>query len=309
MNFQDHFWRYSVLGVLLTILPILVILQIVRIQVSPDQLDKILDGNPSTNARLIIPARGQIYDRDGNLLAGNQMLYEVGIELQQVEDPEAVAQMLSIALDRPYGDILAAAALKDNPRAVYAVVASNISQEKQKEIQALIDLSEKSASTPNLDCVVFQPQLARIYPEKSLASNIVGFVSREGSTGQGYFGLEERYQDLLAGKPRTILEPLDPNQAGNLPKVPNGASLITTIDLQIQKAMEKLVDDAVAETGSESGHIIIIDPKTGEILAMATSTRMDLNEFWRYGETYPKGVPFNPLVSEAYTSLVRSSRC
>jgi cell division protein FtsI/penicillin-binding protein 2 len=302
MTTQDHFWRYSILGILLCTLPILVVLQIIRIQVSPDQMKKILKESETWagNLRTIVPARGQIYDRDGNLLAGNQMLYEVGIELQLVEDPETVAQILSTVLEKPYGEVLAAAQMEAAPTAVYAVIANNVTQEKQREIEALIELAAESENVPDLDCIVLQPQLSRIYPEKALASNIIGFVSREGRSGRGYFGLEERYQDLLAGKVRTVLEPLDPNRVENRPRVPNGASLITTIDLQIQKAMEELIDQAVNETGSSAGTIVVIDPRTGEILAMAISTRMDLNEFWRYSDTYPKDTPFNPIVSESY---------
>jgi cell division protein FtsI/penicillin-binding protein 2 len=85
-----------------------------------------------------------------------------------------------------------------------------------------------------------------------------------------------------------------------IPDVPDGASLVLTIDREIQRSMEELVDAAVAESGSTSGTIVVMRPETGEVLAMATMPRMDLNEFWRYGEVYPKDTPFNRVVSQAY---------
>jgi cell division protein FtsI/penicillin-binding protein 2 len=64
--------------------------------------------------------------------------------------------------------------------------------------------------------------------------------------------------------------------------------------------MEKIVEDAIEESGSESATILVMDPKTGDILAAATSPRLDLNEFWRYGEVYEDSTPFNRVVSETY---------
>jgi cell division protein FtsI/penicillin-binding protein 2 len=64
--------------------------------------------------------------------------------------------------------------------------------------------------------------------------------------------------------------------------------------------MEALIDRAVAENGAESGTIVVIQPKTGDVLAMATMPRMDLNEFWRLGEIFTNETPYNRAVSQAY---------
>jgi len=94
--------------------------------------------------------------------------------------------------------------------------------------------------------------------------------------------------------------PRDPNRVSELPAVPDGASLILTIDRSIQRRMEEVIDAALVETGSASGTLVVIDPKTGEILAMATTPRLDLNEFWQYSDVFTKDTPFNRAVSQAY---------
>jgi len=145
--------------------------------------------------------------------------------------------------------------------------------------------------------MVFKPHLGRIYPEKTLASNILGFVSREGV---GYFGVEQQFDSLLSGAPETVLVPMDPNRVEEFPDVPDGASLVLTIDRAIQRSMEEVVDDALSSSGAESGTIVVMDPETGEVLAMAVTPRLDLNEFWRYAELFPGETPFNRAVSQAY---------
>ena len=154
---------------------------------------------------------------------------------------------------------------------------------------------EKGA--PSLDGLTYSAHLARTYPEKSLGSNILGFVSREG---QGYFGVEEKYNDLLAGKPRMVRVPLDPIQVNDNPEVPDGASLVLTIDRTIQRTMEDVLAEGLENSGAKSGAIVVIDPKSGEILAMATSTVIDLNEYWQYLQVFNKDTPFNRGVSNAY---------
>ncbi len=79
-----------------------------------------------------------------------------------------------------------------------------------------------------------------------------------------------------------------------MPKVPDGASLVLTIDVEIQRAMEEIIDRAVAGTGSDSGTLVVVDPRTGEVLALATTPRMDLNEFWKYSRDIPERYALRP---------------
>lgn len=302
---QERNWRYSFVGVMLAALPFLIFLQVVRIQIDPKLLENVhAKIEISQHAqRTIIPARGQLYDRRGNLLAGNQTVYEVGVELKFVENPQTIAQTVSAILGVDYQDALARASLKPSDTAVYSVLVDNVPQEEIDKLAVVIEqMSALYAKTsgenvPSLNGLVYYPHLGRIYPERSLASNILGFVSRER---KGYFGIEERFDGLLSGTTKTILVPLDPNRAEELPKVPNGASLVLTIDVEIQRAMEEIIDRGVAGSGSDSGTLVVVDPRTGEVLALATTPRMDLNEFWKYSQVFPKDTPFDRAVSQAY---------
>ncbi|HSO27585.1 MAG TPA: penicillin-binding protein 2, partial [Anaerolineales bacterium] len=161
--------------------------------------------------------------------------------------------------------------------------------------EAYADSREKNP--PSLRGLTFVPHLVRTYPERDLASNILGFVSQEG---KGYFGVESQYNELLAGKTRTVWIPSDPNRVTELPEVPDGAGLVLTIDREVQHAMEGVLDRALITSGAESGTIVVLNPKTGEVLAMATTPRLNLNEYYRYGEIFTKDTPFNRAVSQAY---------
>ncbi len=85
-----------------------------------------------------------------------------------------------------------------------------------------------------------------------------------------------------------------------MPNIPPGASLVLTIDRNIQAETELILDRALDETGAEGGSILIIDPKTGEILANASTPRMDLNEYWQYGEIFKEDIAFDRGVSGSY---------
>jgi cell division protein FtsI/penicillin-binding protein 2 len=126
---------------------------------------------------------------------------------------------------------------------------------------------------------------------------VLGFVNREG---RGYFGVEEKYNDLLAGNPVQVWVPEDPNRANEIPRVPNGTTLILTINRDLQAAAEESLDQALTDYGANTGAVIIMDPRTGDILAMAGYPRIDLNQFWDYGSVYTPPTQFNAAISTQY---------
>jgi cell division protein FtsI/penicillin-binding protein 2 len=299
-------WRYPFVGALLAVLPLLIMVQMVRIQVDPEQVERLMAQSRywSWERRVIEPARGQIYDRWGNLLAGNKSVYEIGVELQFVVNPKTIAEVVSDLLDVSYTEILGAASIPyEQDKAVYAVLADNVSQDEIDKLQRQIDrigvagATDKGEAPESLRGLTYQPHLARTYPENSLASNILGFM---GGEGYGLFGVEAYFDKLLAGKPKVVAVPLDPIQVGDLPEVPDGASLVLTIDRAIQRSMEAVIDGAVEESGAQSGTLVVLDPRTGEIMALATTNRLNLNEYWRLDEIFNDETPFNRGVSQPY---------
>ncbi|HUV25948.1 MAG TPA: hypothetical protein VMW34_01160, partial [Anaerolineales bacterium] len=103
-------WRFTTLGILLTALAVFIIIQMLRIQLSP-QAGALRDKGElySGTWRTITPARGQIYDRWGHLLAANNSVYEVGVILQEVENPSTIALALNAVIDSDYDEVFAAA--------------------------------------------------------------------------------------------------------------------------------------------------------------------------------------------------------
>jgi cell division protein FtsI/penicillin-binding protein 2 len=300
----EHHWRYMTLGILISAFGLFVVIQMIRIQVSP-QAGVLRDraaGWSGTWTELV-PARGQIYDRTGHLLAGNVTVYEAGVDMATVENPSTIALALNAVVGVEYDTAFAAASKAPSENAVYATLARFVTEEQKERLEQLAEEMEtaysnsKADERPSLAGLQFEPHLQRRYPEKDLGSNILGFVNWEG---EGFFGVEERFDDELAGHPEQVWVSFDPNRVEEIPEVPNGTSLILTIDREIQSAVEEIVADAMAESGSESATIVVINPTNGDIIAMATDPRMDLNEFWEYGEVFEGDTPFNRAISETY---------
>ncbi len=302
--------RYSLLGLVFSLVGVLIVFQMGRIQASTTAEDlrkqaQLYEGQTET----IYPERGSIYDRWGHLLAGNETVYEVGADLQSVTNPETIAATLNSVVGADYSKVLAAASLPYvEGKSQYAMLVDFVTKEQIDQIAALQKQYENQPSSgskgqkpPSLSGLTWTPHLKRSYPEGSLASNVIGFYPYlDRNTGHGYFGVEEKYNDLLAGTPQQVWVPFDPNLVQATPDVPPGASLILTIDREIQASVEQILDKAVKDTGSVSGTIIVSNPKTGEILAMATTPRMDLNQYWNYSEVFPDPTPFDRAVSETY---------
>ncbi|MDX9992262.1 MAG: penicillin-binding protein 2 [Anaerolineales bacterium] len=297
---QQNNSRAKFLAVIFAIFGFVAIAQMLRIQYSPQAAALREQGDVYAGEyRTLYPERGQIYDRSGYLLAGNSTVYEVGVSLQDMRNPHSIALAMSAVLGLSYDEIFQ---YISNPPdgAVYLVLKDYVSSERAQELQATkkrLDEQYQTKGDATLAGLNFSAHLQRSYPEYELGSNVIGFVTREG---RGYFGVEEKYDDLLAGVPVTVWVPQDPNRAIELPKAPKGTDLVLTIDREIQAAVEQILVEAVRETQSKSGTVIVMNPKNGEILAMVSTPQMDLNEFWTYTDTYQYASDFNRAVSTQY---------
>ena len=295
---QQYAWRSLLLNGFLALIGSLVVLQMVRILISPEaEAFRKQKELYSGDYRTFYPERGEIYDRNGHLLAGNQIVYEVGVDLNTVRDPHSVAMAVSVNLGKDYDEVYAN--ILNPPSGLSYLVLDNYASPEAvdtlKEIKK--ELNEKEDLTPSLVGLEFSPRLQRSYPESALASNIIGFVNEEG---HGYFGIEEKYNDLLAGNPVMVWVPSDPNRAREIPRVPNGTSLILTIDRDLQDAVEEILDQSLYEYGAQHGTIIVMNPQNGEILAMATTPRMDLNNYGNYFSIYTNASEYNRAIGMPY---------
>lgn len=316
-----HYSRFLLLGTALSLVGFLIIAQMVHIQTSK-QAKAVTDFGKEWAfvPKTIFPERGKIYDRFGSLLVGNTLKYEIGLNLADVSDPETIARALETILGLEYQATLEKAQTPGSETAAYVLLKDFVPSEKAQEIRQLMESYQRMAEqpdkkdkfSPNLDGIILTPHLQRSYPEGNLASNILGFYTLNTSQpsrtpdrheiriGDGFFGIEEKFNDILAGTPVDVQVPLDPNLVDQIPQVPPGGDIILTIDREIQSSMEKVIDNSVKSSGAVSGTLIVLDPKTGELIAMATSPRLDPNEYWKIGKIFDNAAFYNRAVSTTY---------
>lgn len=306
--------RHTLIGGLLSIAGLFIFVWMIRIQISPSARD--IQDNAQAyykyQRKIFYPERGNIYDRWGHLMAGNMEVYEIGADLRYVRDPQTIAVTLADVLDIKHSDVYAQLVYDDEEdKPVYVVLAKSVTNEQIDRIKEIQDRYEKAygeeddskraRALPSLDGLTWTPYLQRSYPEHELGSNILGFYSyMDRENGRGYFGVEENYNHLLAGSPVEMLVPVDPFLEDTIPDIAPGISLVLTIDREIQAMAERVVDQAVVSNDATSGTIIIMDPRNGELLAIATTPRMNPNEYWKYGEIFPNPVPYNRAIGQTY---------
>ncbi len=285
-------WRYITSALILAAMGIAILVQIVRIQGSPEVAGVIDQGNYVWKD--FYPPRGEIYDRNGNLLAGNKTVYEVGLDMTTKPDMPTVM----LALQMSGFDINEVNyRISQVPNAQYVVLDDFVSVEKADQLMALQKVAHGDPTGKNLDAIYFKAHYGRSYPENDLASNVLGFVTEDN---HGYMGVEEKYDNILAGIPVRLAVPADPRRANEYPTIPPGQTIILTIDRDIQSAVENILDQALKNTGASSGTIIVMDPHTGEILAMSSTPRLNLNDYQSIKTIFPGETPFNRAISEAY---------
>ena len=235
---QQYAIRSLILVGCFALVGLAILAQMIRIQSSTEAQLFLAQGTRySGEFQMMYPERGEIYDRNGHLLAGNRTVYEVGVSLKDVQDPQALAYTLGTYLGLRYEDVLNQ--LTNAPDTwEYVVVQDYVGAETVTSLQELIK-QMNDASDYRLDGLAFKAHFQRSYPENDLASNLLGFVTRDG---RGYFGIEEKYNDLLAGNPVQVWVPSDPNKATEIPRVPNGTTLVLTIDRDLQAKVESILD-------------------------------------------------------------------
>ncbi len=215
-----------------------------------------------------LPAtRGQILDRDGDPLAISLQARDIYADPRYVQDPWGAAAALAPLLGLDVGDLVTR--LTQDTSFVY--LARQVDLETAHRIEAL-----------DLPGIGFLDSTRRSYPAGPLASQALGFV---GVDGDGLSGLELEYQSLLAGTPgqrtQELSERGQPIAGGIDAEEPPvaGSSLVTTIDRGFQYQAQQALAEAVAANHADGGTIIVMDPRNGDILAMASYPWFDPNAF------------------------------
>ena len=215
--------------------------------------------------RSIKAPRGRIYDRNGNILADNKAVCSVSVIHSQIEDEEAVIQVLNEYLDKGESEIRK----KVTKVSSRELIATNVAKETGDQIREL-----------NVAGIKVDEDYKRYYPYSSLASKVLGFT---GADNQGIIGLEIKYDKYLKGTDGLILTPTDSRGVEQEKALEqrvepvSGNSLTTSIDVNIQKYSEQIAYNALKAKQANYVSIIVMNPNNGEILAMVNAPEFDLN--------------------------------
>ena len=222
--------------------------------------------------------RGTILDRNGRELAVSTMTKSLYIDPAHVKDPEAVAADLAPLIDKPEQEILDDIAVGGG----FVWVKRRMEQSEYEAVRRLI--KEKSYA----DCMNFRDEAKRYYPNDMLAANVLGFV---GTDDKGLDGVEQAMDSLLKGEVRESHLQTDRQDRPILDSIFSSRrryrgdyckTVELTLDSAVQFIVEQELDRAVAENSPKGITCVVMNPKNGEILAMASRPSYNPNRFWEY---------------------------
>jgi cell division protein FtsI/penicillin-binding protein 2 len=235
----------------------------------------------------LTPKRGKIYVREGTELyplATNLTFYSLSVVPRQIKDKKDAAFKLSSILNLDENELYSKI---NNDKPYLPPIASKVDEDKAEEIKNL-----------NLAGVYLEEEDIRSYPEGEMAASILGFVNAEKD---GQYGLEGFYNAELKGEKGLLLGEKDIK--GRIiyyfdkAKTYDGVDLVLTIDRTIQYEVSKKIKEAVEKFKAVSGSIVIMDPQTGAILALANYPTFDPNKF---NEIKDYGLFQNPIVAKTW---------
>jgi cell division protein FtsI/penicillin-binding protein 2 len=239
-----------------------------------------------------VPARrGSIYDRNGDLLAGNLSVDYLYADLTQIKQPEQVAARLAPVVGES-AENLRSLLTPSEPNRVYVRLLGGrkLTPEQSEAVRSL-----------HIPGIFLEPTTKRVYPEDQLAAHVLGFVDGES---QGWYGVEGQYAAEVGGRPGHLRAERDTagNEIGFGPREfeppVDGSDLVLTIDRTIQYIAERELDRAIVEHKAAGGTVIVMQPHTGALLAMASRPTFDPNRYEEYAD-HPE-VFANPAVSLQY---------
>lgn len=258
--------RILLVSICFTLCTVLMGIRLGYIQLVEGEKLQELAKEQQTRDRTIVPTRGNIYDRNFNVLAQSASVATIGVVHAQIEQPEQVAQILSEHLNMDYEKVYK----KVTKVVAFERIATKVEKSVADEIRAL-----------NLPGVKVDEDSKRYYPYQTLAAQTLGFV---GKDNQGIVGLEVKYDQYLKGTPGKILMETDgrgqrrEEEAEIRIDPVNGNHLVTTLDLTLQQYAEQAIEKAVTMKGAKRGAVIMLNPQNGEIYALAIKPNFNLNE-------------------------------
>lgn len=229
------------------------------------------------------PRRGEIYVKDKfsdtgiALIATNRIMYHVYANPKQIprQDIDRTVQALAPILGMDT-EVIRERLSKEND--VYEPLKHKVTSEEITALQTTI-------ATEHINGIAWTEEEARYYPDGPIAASLTGFVGIVDDHPKGQYGLEEYFEKELAGVPGSLSTELDASgrfiAIGNksLVEAQDGDTLILTIDKNIQYRVCTLLDQAVTQHGAKQGSAVIMNPRTGAILALCNAPLYDPNAY------------------------------
>ncbi|NLK74382.1 MAG: peptidoglycan glycosyltransferase [Clostridiales bacterium] len=221
----------------------------------------------------IIPyRRGEILDRNGAILARSELQYKLILDPKRIlsdddyYEPTVKALMEKFNIEKDTIDSI----LQNRPNSQYVIMQKNLTYD------VVNDFKLHMKDDKNIQGVWFEGEYVRYYPYETLASDIIGFTSADNT---GYWGIEEYYNEELNGTNGREYGYYDSTlNIDRIVKQPeHGNSIISTIDANIQRIVQKHIKEFNEEIGSKNIGVIVMNPNNGEIIAMASNQEYDLN--------------------------------
>lgn len=236
------------------------------------------------------PIRGEILTSDGFPIAANKLTYLVFADPKDIaeDDKEKVTKLLAPLLQIDEASLSANLALNRQ----WVPLKSHVKNDVKQEIEKI-----------KLEGIGFEEQKDRFYPEASMAAKLLGFVGKDDEgNNKGYFGLEGYYDRQLKGKTGLAKQIHDANNKPILAKMDDrtakvdGRNIILHIDRTVQYILEDELKTGLEKFGAISTEGIIMEPKTGGILAMASFPSFDPRSY----QDYTSDLYLNPIISSSY---------
>ncbi len=285
-------WLMRIFGVL----GVIVILRLGYLQLMEYGTYAFLASDQHDLRTKLLPTRGQILvqDRaDGELhpLATNRLTYQIYVVPREIKDLVSVAHTLAQGLGMDDANMVAK--LTNHPDGAYVLIKKNV-----------LPAAADALRSKNIKGIGFIQTTSRYYPEDSIGGQLIGFVSHDNKgNARGQYGIEGSLNSVLAGSPGSLFAEKDASGRrlviGNtkLIQAINGSDVVLTIDRSIQYKTCNAIKNAVSSYDADSGSIVIMDPKTGAILAMCSSP--DFNPA-TYNRVRNLSVLNNPVTLDAY---------
>lgn len=269
-----------------------------QLQVLSGEALKNIASRQHTSTLQTQPERGIIFDRNGEKLAASMLTDSVCADPSKIRNPKDVSEKIAAVLEMDRSAVLKKISSSKN----FCWLARRIPPEQAGKVEGL-----------NLDGIFLIKEPKRFYPNGELAGHLIGFV---GLDSVGLEGLEKKYDEYLKGTPEQLSWSRDAKGKRLYPRVEKSTAnsrasynLILTIDSRIQHLVETQLKEAVKDKGAKGGYAIVMDPKTGEILALANEPSFDPNHFTQANlakfknkaitDCYDPGSTFKPFLVAA----------